>query len=73
MGGGGGLGWMGVEQEWSKGDAPVTALAPQQCGPRSNPGVDTICGLSLLLVPSPLLREVLSRILRFSSPLKNMF
>ena len=28
----------------------VRALASQQCGPGSNPGVDAICGLSLLLV-----------------------
>ena len=28
----------------------VTALAAHQCGPGSNPGVDAICGLSLLLV-----------------------
>ena len=32
--------------------AVVRALASQQCGPGSNPGVDAICGLSLLLVPS---------------------
>ena len=30
----------------------VKALASHQCGPGSNPGVDTICGLSLLLVLS---------------------
>ena len=30
----------------------VRALASHQCGPGSNPGVDTICGLSLLLVLS---------------------
>ena len=28
----------------------VRALASHQCGPGSNPGVDAICGLSLLLV-----------------------
>ena len=32
--------------------AVVTALASHQCGPGSNPGVDVICGLSLLLVLS---------------------
>ena len=32
--------------------AVVRALAPHQCGPGSNPGVDAICGLSLLLVLS---------------------
>ena len=33
----------------SKGGAVVRALASHQCGPGSNPGVDAICGLSLLL------------------------
>ena len=32
--------------------AVVRALASDQCGPGSNPGVDAICGLNLLLVPS---------------------
>ena len=31
----------------------MKALASHQCGPGSNPGVDTMCGLSLLLVLSP--------------------
>ena len=48
----------------------VRALASHQCGPGSNPGVDAICGLSLLLF-SPLLREVFFRVLRFSPLLKN--
>ena len=30
----------------------VGALTSHQCGPGSNPGVDAICGLSLLLVLS---------------------
>ena len=30
----------------------VRALASHQCGPGSNPNVDAICGLSLLLVLS---------------------
>ena len=30
----------------------VRALASHQCGPGSNPGINTICGLSLLLVLS---------------------
>ena len=30
----------------------VRALTSHQCGPGSNPGVDTLCGLSLLLVLS---------------------
>ena len=34
----------------SKGGAVMRALASYQCGPGSNPGVDAICGLSLLLV-----------------------
>ena len=37
----------------SKGGAVVRALASHQCGPGSNPGVNSIlCGLSLLLVLS---------------------
>ena len=36
----------------SKGVAVVRAVASHQCGPGSNPGVDTICGLSLWLVLS---------------------
>ena len=32
--------------------AVVRALASHQCGPGSNPGVEAICGLSLLLVLS---------------------
>ena len=34
----------------SKGGAVVRALASHKCGPGSNPGVEAICGLSLLLV-----------------------
>ena len=33
-------------------DAMVRALVSHQCGPGSNPGVEAICGLSLLLVLS---------------------
>ena len=36
----------------SKRGAVVRALASHQCGPGSNPGVDALCGLSLLLVHS---------------------
>ena len=36
----------------SKGGIVVRALASHQCGPGLNPGVNTICGLSLLLVLS---------------------
>ena len=35
-----------------KGGAVVRALASHQCGLGSNPGVDAICGLSLLLILS---------------------
>ena len=35
-----------------KGSAEVRALASHQCGSGSNPGVDPICGLRLLLVLS---------------------
>ena len=40
----------------SKGGAVVRALTSHQYGPGSNPGVDAICGLSLLLVLSLALR-----------------
>ena len=36
----------------SKGGAVVRALASHQCGPGSTPGVDAICGLTLLFVLS---------------------
>ena len=36
----------------AKDGAVVRALGSRQCGPGSNPGVDAICGLSLLLVLS---------------------
>ena len=32
------------------GGAKLRALSLHQCGPGSNPGADTICGLSLLSV-----------------------
>ena len=52
------LTWINIRG--SKGGAVVRALASHQCGPGSNPGVDAICGLSLLLVLSfcPLLRLI---------------
>ena len=40
--------------------AMVTALASHQCGLGSHPGVDTICGLSLLLFRSPASRGFFS-------------
>ena len=40
--------WLeGMEEQKT---AVVRALASHQCGPVSNPGINTICGLSLLLV-----------------------
>ena len=36
----------------NKGGVVVRSLASHQCGPGSYPGVDAICGLSLLLVLS---------------------
>ena len=36
----------------SKIGAVVSALVSHQCGPGSNPGVDAICRLSLLLILS---------------------
>jgi len=36
----------------AKDGAVVRALGSRQCGPGSDPGVDAICGLSLLLVLS---------------------
>lgn len=40
--------------------AMVTALASHQCSLGSHPGVDTICGLSLLLFRSPAFRGFFS-------------
>ena len=40
----------------SKGGIVVTALTSHQCDPGSTPGIDAICGLSLLLVLSFALR-----------------
>ena len=48
----------------------VRALASQQCGPISNPGVNAICGLSLFVVGSPLLRGFSLRTPVFPSPQK---
>ena len=56
----------------SKGGAAVRALASHQCGLGSNPGVDAICGLSLLLVLS-LAINVFLWVLRFSHSLKTTF
>ena len=63
-----GFGKQGMAQ-WRE-CSPVSAY---QCGPGSNPGVDAICGLSLLLVPSPLFQDVFLRVLRFPALLKNLY
>ena len=55
-------------QQGSKGGAVVRALASHQCGPGSNPGVDAMCGLSLLLVLSLALRGFSSGTPVFPSP-----
>ena len=45
--------WIARSITWGARDgAVVRALASHQCGPGSNPGVDAICRLSLLLVLS---------------------
>ena len=51
----------------SKGGAVVTALASPQCGAGSNPSVNAICGLSLLLVLSLSLRRFSPSTLAFPS------
>ena len=48
----------------------MKALASHQCGPGSNPGVEAICGLSLVLVLS-LAPTVFLRVLRVSPLLAN--
>ena len=53
--------------------AVVRALASHQCGPGSNPGVDAICGLSLLLVLSFAPRGFSPGTLVFPSPQKPTF
>ena len=59
---------------WGARDGTVVrALAPHQCGPGSNPGVDAICVLSLLLVLSFALRGFSPGTLVFSSPQKPTF
>ena len=59
--------------EGSKGGAVVRALASHQCGPGSNPGVDAICGFSLLLVLSLAPRGFSPGTLFFPSPQKPTF
>ena len=48
----------------------LRALASHQCGPGSNPGVNTICGLSLLLVLSFAPRDFTPGTPNFLSPQK---
>ena len=61
-------------QSWGARDgAVVRALASNQCDPGSNPGVDAMCGLSLLLVPSFALRGFPSGTPVFPSPQKPTF
>ena len=57
----------------SNGVAVVRALTSYQCGPGSNPGVDAICGLSLLLVLSFAPRGFSPGTLVFPSPQKTTF
>ena len=57
----------------SKGGPVVRALASHQCGPGSNPGVDGIHGLSLLLVLSLAPRGFSSGTPVFPSPQKPTF
>ena len=55
-----------------KDGAAVRALASQQCGPGSNPGVNAICGCWVCCWFSRLLREVFLRVLWLSPvPVKN--
>ena len=54
----------------SKGGAVVRALASHQCGPGSNPGVNTTCGLSLLCILS-FAQKGFFVVLQFSPLLKN--
>ena len=55
------------------GGAVVRAFASHQCGPGSNPGVDAICGLSLLLVLSFAPRGFSRGTMVFPSPQKPTF
>ena len=56
-----------------RGSAVVRALASHHCGPGSNPGVDAICGLSLLLVLSFAPRGFSPGTMVFPSPQKPTF
>ena len=56
-----------------RGSAVVRALDSHHCGPGSNPGVDAICGLSLLLVLSFAPRGFSPGTMVFPSPQKPTF
>ena len=59
------------DAQWGARDgAMVRALTSHQCGPGSNPGVDAICGLSLLLVLSSALQGFSPGAPVFPSPQK---
>ena len=60
--------WISSDQLGSKGGAVVRALASHQCGLGSNPGINAICGLSLLLVLSLVPRGFSPGTPVFSSP-----
>ena len=59
--------------QWSKGVAVVRALASHQCGLGSNPDLDAICRLSLLLVLSLAPRGFSPGTLVFSSAQRPTF
>ena len=56
--------------KWSEDSAVVRALASHQCGPCSIPGLDAICGFSLLLVLSLCTERFFSRYSGFPLSLK---
>ena len=64
--------YLSENKRGSKGSAVVRALASHKCARSSNPGVEGICGISLICCRiSPLLREVFFRVLWFPPLLKN--
>ena len=62
-----------VQTRGARDGAVVRALASHQCGPGSNPRVDAICGLSLLLILSFAPRGFSPGTLVFPSPQKPTF
>ena len=68
------LKWRPDDRLWgARNGAVVRALASHQCGSSSNPGVDFICGLSLLLVLSLASRGFSPGTPVFPSPQKPTF